>query len=111
MNRDFELLNKAVTGLLAGQQELSFSHEQTRGGVVSLSKAMESMQIAMTAMQGAIQETAATVEGEIQASKRQEDRYRELIDILKDMAEGDTEVRQRLAKVEERLDRLEDKAS
>ena len=107
-NRDFELLDKAVSGLIAGQQEMSHEHGQTKMTMRAMQETMVTMQAAMVTFQEALGETMETTERLEQASKRQEDRYRDLLDVLRTIGHSSTETQQRLTNVETRLGQIED---
>lgn len=107
-SKDFKLLDKAISGLIAGQQEMSHEHGQTKKAMGSMQETMRAMQAAMNSMQDTLTDTIGSVERLEQASLQQEDRYRDLLDILRKIGDTSVDTQQRLTRVEERLDRLED---
>lgn len=86
-NNDFKLLDKAVSGLIAGQQEMSHGFRQA-GDL--------------------LQKTVEQVAWLTSKSEEQEERYREMLDVLRTIGQNSSDTQQRLTRVEERLDRLED---
>ena len=93
-NRDFKLLDKAVTGLIAGQQEMSHGFRRTNELLRQTTELL--------------MKTVDQVADLTTKSEEQEDRYRELLDVLRTIGENSADTQQRLARVEARLDKLEE---
>jgi len=92
-----ELIVKALSGLLTGQQEMSSLYKGAAGHLEALAE----QQRVLAEQQGDL----------VSASEKQEQRLQDLLEIMTQYAQGQVDIRKTLADYGQRLEALEKKAS
>lgn len=120
---DNRILNKALAGLLTGQQTLSQAFSRTNKGlertneslgktcqaVAETQKALADTREALADTQEALAETIVRVDGVVESSRAQEERLKNVIEVLGSMAERNVGSEKWRRTAEERMDSLEER--